>query len=701
MKLLSLDIKDFGVIGEASVDFERYDIKDKVLIIGENQDAAGADSNGAGKSTLLNAISWAIFGRIPTDVSASDIIRRGKSLCKVRLRLLDESNKEIIIERERKLAGGHAIKWFLDGESQTQRTLQQTQKTLLNYFGILENNTEYFADFLNTTYFSIDAVKAFAGKKSTSKDRMNLISRFLNLEILDRCTSKAKVYSNNIKGEIKTLEGQTEFIENKLEEAISPTQIESDNQADKAKIKNYKNENYQLKQEIKILEQLEEIEEHAEDNIAAIERVKGDQETIVEVYNKQIEDLKNKLDNQANISSEIEKLEQLSNDLSAALKDKDLDKYSTWLNEGRIVLVRMEDKIDDLSTQLKTHLTCPDCNCELMMENGDLVKFEKNTLQDTISKEKSAYRKKQKAFNKKESEYNSLLEIEDEVKGYDFKIRKLYQESKELHAIPAKIETLEADIKEKTKSSRDYLKELEKKKIVYQIKLKKYAEYDATLLPDVRSTLEINENNVQDLRDAISRRDTILSAYIKDKGELDKLLARLAELHEELGNYMYWVEGFPAIRRWMIESFLPSFEEQTNSYLNRMEVGMRVRFDTLTEKHSKRGEYKNQFDLAIIDENNEKRDIETYSQGEAKRIGVCVGFALRELTLNKGYSNFNFLLMDEVIDSLDETGIGEFFNLLSSITGTKFLITHNTDLKSRFGNVIKVIKEEGVSSISQ
>ena len=151
----------------------------------------------------------------------------------------------------------------------------------------------------------------------------------------------------------------------------------------------------------------------------------------------------------------------------------------------------------------------------------------------------------------------------------------------------------------------------------------------------------------------------------------------------------------------MIESFLPTFEQQTNGYLNKMEVGMRCRFDTLTEKKSGKGQFKEAFDLSIIDENNEKRDLETYSSGETKRIGVCVGFALRELTLTKGYSNFNFLMMDEVIDSLDETGIGEFFNLLQSITGMKLLITHNTDLKTRFANTITIRKQDGVSTVIQ
>ena len=50
---------------------------------------------------------------------------------------------------------------------------------------------------------------------------------------------------------------------------------------------------------------------------------------------------------------------------------------------------------------------------------------------------------------------------------------------------------------------------------------------------------------------------------------------------------------------------------------------------------------------------------------------------------------------------LDETGIGEFFNLLNNITGLKMLITHNTDLKTRFGNIITVRKQDGISTVVQ
>jgi len=214
-------------------------------------------------------------------------------------------------------------------------------------------------------------------------------------------------------------------------------------------------------------------------------------------------------------------------------------------------------------------------------------------------------------------------------------------------------------------------------------------------------SIEQNDRVIEESKDEVARLKARIESNQEDLDNLKKLKVKESDILAVMGNYDYWVEGFPAIRRWMIESFLPTFEEHTNSLLSQMEVGMRVRFDTLKEKKSGKGEMKNEFDLSIIDENNQKRDLETYSGGETKRIGICVGFALRELTLNKGYSNFNFLLMDEVIDSLDETGIGEFFNLLNSISGLKLLITHNSDLKNRFAHVIRVNKTGGSSTIYQ
>jgi DNA repair exonuclease SbcCD ATPase subunit len=702
MRIKDLNITNFGVFGEdVTIDFDRYDPNDKILIIGENTDAAGADSNGAGKSTFLNAISWAIFGRTPSSIDSDDVIRRGTTRVRVCLRLFDEQDKEIQIVRERELKGKHKLQWFIEGESQTQRTMKQTQHTLLNYFGILENNTEYFSDFLNTTYFSVDAVKAFAGKKSTSKDRMDLISRFLNLEVLEKATSKAKIYANRLKSDLKMVQGKTEFLRNKLDEGFNKEQIESDIQEYGVSKKQLKADIKKLKAQHQAATNYEDIKNQISDVDSYIEHYNNELATIVEIYTKQIEGLQNKLSNSSAIKEKIEKLQEQSMAKADALKDKDLSKFVSWLENGKIKQNTLKAEFDQLDSQLQEPQYCPDCNTELMIEEGQIKVYDSKGIKTRQFELMGELATINVLLEAKQDRYNELKEQQDTVLQMQNDIKYNYQLLEGVQDIPKQIKELESNIITKKSSTALEVKELSKKKLGLELKLRTFnADEDLTTL-DLQRGIDTANKQVSNIIDEVARLKAQLDSRAQDQLHLDKMVNEETNALDNIANYTYWVDGFPAIRRWMIEAFLPTFEQQTNGYLNKMEVGMRTRFDTLTEKKSGKGEFKEAFDLSIIDENNEKRDLETYSSGETKRIGVCVGFALRELTLSKGYSNFNFLMMDEVIDSLDETGIGEFFNLLQSITGMKLLITHNTDLKTRFANTITIRKQDGVSTVIQ
>ena len=701
MRIKNIEITNFGVFGEnVKVDFDRYDPNDKILIIGENQDAAGADSNGSGKSTLLNAISWAVFGRVPNDVASDDVIRRGCTNVNVSLGLVDEAEKEINIVRKRKLKGGHELQWFVDGESQTQRTMKQTQYSLLNYFGILENNNEYFSDFLNTTYFSVDAVKAFAGKKSSSRDRMDLISRFLNLEILDRCTSKAKILSNSNKSDLKVVQGKIEFLKNKLEAGFNKEQIEADIKDYQGSQKLLKSGLKKLKQQREVLEGAEDLESQLTEITSHIEHYNNELDTIVNIYNNNIKDLQNKLSNSSHIKSEIEKLQEHSIKYSETLNKVDLIKFQNWLDKGRDWIQERCSLRTQLSIQAGEAQECPHCKEGLMIKGNKILPYNKAEIDKALADVDKQIDERQAKYDVKKKEYDKLMGFQQELIGFQSEIKAKYQLLEGVQDIPDQIITIKNKIKAKKEETTQSLKELEKKKLSLNLKLKRIPTSDLTLA-DVQNEIATYNKKIDDCVDEVARLKAQLESRTQDQAALDKLVEQETDYLEEIANFKYWVDGFPAIRRWMIESFLPTFEQQTNSYLGQMEVGMRCRFDTLKEKKSKAGQFKEEFDLSIIDENNEKRDLETYSQGETKRIGVCVGFALRELTLTKGYSNFNFLMMDEVIDSLDETGIGEFFNLLNNITGLKMLITHNTDLKTRFGNIITVRKQDGISTVVQ
>ena len=702
MRIKNINITNFGAFGEdVTIDFDRYDPNDKILIIGENNDAAGADSNGAGKSTFLNAISWAIFGRTPNSIDSDDVIRRGTNVVRVRLGMVDSEEREIQIVRERQLKGKHELQWFIDGESQTQRTMKQTQLSILNYFGILENNTEYFSDFLNTTYFSVDAVKAFAGKKSTSKDRMDLISRFLNLEILEKSTSKSKIYANRLKSDLKVIQGKIEFLRNKLDEGFNKEQIESDILEYEAGKKQLRADLRKLKTQHEAASNYEEIKGQIVDVDSHIEHYNNELDTIVKIYKEQIQDLQNTLSNSSAIKEKIEKLQEQSMAKADALKDKDLSKFTDWLETGKIKQNNLTIELNQLRSQLQEPQYCPDCNTELMVENGIIKSYDSKGIeakQSTITEELD---KINILLQDKQNDYNELKQQQDELLSIQNDIKINYQLLEGVQDIPNKIKELNAKISAKEADNKVQIKELSKKKLGLELKIRTFNIDGDLSTHDIERGMDVANKKISDITDEIARLKAQLDSRAQDQQALDKMIEEETGFLDNIANYTYWVDGFPAIRRWMIEAFLPTFEQQTNGYLNKMEVGMRCRFDTLTEKKSGKGQFKEAFDLSIIDENNEKRDLETYSSGETKRIGVCVGFALRELTLSKGYSNFNFLMMDEVIDSLDETGIGEFFNLLQSITGMKLLITHNTDLKTRFANTITIRKQDGVSTVIQ
>jgi DNA repair exonuclease SbcCD ATPase subunit len=73
--------------------------------------------------------------------------------------------------------------------------------------------------------------------------------------------------------------------------------------------------------------------------------------------------------------------------------------------------------------------------------------------------------------------------------------------------------------------------------------------------------------------------------------------------------------------------------------------------------------------------------------------------AIRDIANSRSSLSFDFLMADEIVDGLDETGMNEFFKLLRNIEGQKLVISHNDELKALFSSVIKVVRNNGISYI--
>jgi len=74
--------------------------------------------------------------------------------------------------------------------------------------------------------------------------------------------------------------------------------------------------------------------------------------------------------------------------------------------------------------------------------------------------------------------------------------------------------------------------------------------------------------------------------------------------------------------------------------------------------------------------------------------------ALRELTKERGSNRFDFFFMDEIADSLDESGLRELVSLLDETPAQKLVISHNDGLKNYFETITTVEMTNGVSTIN-
>ena len=72
MKIKTLQIHNFLSIENADLNFNETGV---VLLDGWNFDDDTA--NGAGKSAVFNALSFGLYGKVPRDVTTSEVLRKG------------------------------------------------------------------------------------------------------------------------------------------------------------------------------------------------------------------------------------------------------------------------------------------------------------------------------------------------------------------------------------------------------------------------------------------------------------------------------------------------------------------------------------------------------------------------------------------------------------------------------------------------
>jgi DNA repair exonuclease SbcCD ATPase subunit len=91
----------------------------------------------------------------------------------------------------------------------------------------------------------------------------------------------------------------------------------------------------------------------------------------------------------------------------------------------------------------------------------------------------------------------------------------------------------------------------------------------------------------------------------------------------------------------------------------------------------------------------------TASGGQSKRVDLCIALSFQKL-VESGFTGINLSIFDEFDASLDSRGLGIFRNYLEAEAerkGTVFVISHNSELKEQFDQVLTVQHRDGESRV--
>jgi len=716
--------------------FDRIDLtldperNEAILITGTNMDDAGADSNGSGKTNLLNIIGWAIFGEVPDKVTVDKIIKKGTSknygMAKIEL---VSPNTVIQIERKRykkESRRSQELKLIVNGENKTLNTTSQTQKEILYYLGF---NTAYspsaiYEDYLNSCYFTSSNIKPFAGKHVTNSERIEIISRLMSLNILDKCYDEVRDRAKDKEIELGKVESQIETYNNMMPKDIDKHTAISIIKSNNEKIKHLK-------------ESLESLQSISKDIIAQknnIEVIK----TKIESYRNQIQTIENQTRlNNINQNNMIKSLESRKISLKSTINEsnkemeilsnrRDQLKLSSKIlsqeDESYILnqISNLESKKDSLSCTLYSlrsrisiaqkskdgSIQCPKCNTKLIIteetveildDNIDSIINELIVNSTSVQSKITDISRTIEEQKRKISESNEIKrEMQDIENDMSIRVSTIEHANTEIIRIDENIESIKHNIEEHNHKSSQQIAELNSKLSGLNIELQKiYEKYpdideQATRIQSEVADMEKQINNINMQNSTLEEKIKLIESI---ESNIKSLTSKQSQLSSDLKRLLFWKTGFPAIKMRLINKIVPILEMYTNRYLRQLSYNMSITFNITENK---------ELEIKVIDSYGNVRDVnDLFSQGEAKRISLCTGLALRDISASYRNVPLNFIKFDEILDALDDRGSSEFIKLINTIDVQKFIISHNNELKDIFQNNIHIIKENGNSYISQ
>lgn len=661
--------------------FKRWYIKNiefsNFLSYGENQKIDFDKCNGisvvesnppnfGGKTVLtVDLLLFLFFNETTKTSKAEEVFNRFSSKDKVHIKgeiIIDGDEYVIVrnIERKKKKDGEWNVKTELDFFKKL------SDGTLQNFTGEQRRETESFIktsigtkeDFLMTILTTATNLEELIDSKPTARGQV--LSRFMGLDFIKKKEDTGKeIYS--------------EFSKSMLSNVYSSEKLKSDNDGYKERIELLQTEN--ITQQNNLIDVQNRIIKGQEyrDTLLKSKHTDIDIEIsniVPERIESEIIGIKTQklsVEKQLKELKVVEPTEFYSEQEHDWLKDEHKHYYK------KIVQVEQHIKsIESLKSSVDGGIKCEHCGIELMMASitqSKIAELEGYISQKTeyegemnnIIIREAKYVLLKKEFD--EYEKNKLIKEKYEltIEGYLMKIKGLEDKLEKFNLLQDKIST-NNKIETQLIKANLRLDELDREK------------------SSVQRILDSNNYQIQSLKDKIEQNIQMIEK-IKVEAEKERIYKVYLEIFGKNG-----------ISKTIMKTMIPML----NSELQRLlEDSCHFRLEININD-------KNEVEFVMIDNNTQVEKLMSSGSGYERTIA---SLALRAvLTKICSLPKPNIIVMDEVFGKISNENlemVGEFFTKIKNYFEKIFVITHNPLVSNWADNIIKITKENNISSVSQ
>lgn len=747
LKLTKVSLRNFMSYGNVPTILD-LDKTQTVMIIGENRDIgeAGNSKNGVGKSSAIQGVIFGLYGKGIDKLKSDEFINftNGKQL-EVEV-YFEISGKSYRVKRTRK---PNAVELYLiEGDTETSLTRDSMKNTDDLISEIIGMPYEVFVG----VYFMSPHKESFMAM--SGPDQRSFIENVLSLDVLAKraeslklMRKEAQVESNTIKRELESATIQNEKIETQIQSLVASSATWESKQSEKKqhleselerlKSIDFEGQEAKLEQLWDISSRLNEISDEMtqlirSDVSARISQFVGVRSNVeqlqqqADAYYSDIEDAIKSVEDQLDeldlegIEDSIEQLESVQvriTELTATRNSltRDLTSLERELDTEAHKCEKLADQIEVLASGV-----CPFCSQSHVdkeklasmedqynkmveaVEALDKKVFDKNAQIDTVDTELtelneidlgklSGLREDNKTATRLVDKLESLYEKKDQTNPYTSSIESALKSAgvSDVDELTATIEEL--GLRKETDSATKCKLEVD------QLKLKEtQATLKSELIFDSLGTLQSKKKEIGITESAISELQNEENPYteqIKSTESLfvdiDKLVVDLEELEKIDKHIGYLIklltDSKSFVRKNILDQYIPFLNKKILEYTTKLDL---PHIGTINSDLSVNLSYMG-------------KDVSYYntSRGERLRLDIAVTAAFKDLMKLLG-KDCNMLMVDELFDgSLDSGGMYKSFNFVKERANHVWLISHRDELVARVDKQMKVIKQNGFTTI--